>query len=75
MRSQRRWVDGDGPGRWRLAQRAVLDAWGDAGVAVRAVLAAPQLAAFLSALLHASRGVGAGYGAGDDGARLRRPAG
>ncbi|MEV4258000.1 hypothetical protein AB0J52_32970, partial [Spirillospora sp. NPDC049652] len=38
-------------GRWRLARRAVLEAWGAGGRGVRAVLTAGQLAEFLADLL------------------------
>jgi hypothetical protein len=68
------WVEQDGRGRWRLAQRAVVEAWGDAGIGVRAVLTSGELAAFLQSFVDATSGVGAAYD-GDDGSRLRRPAG
>ncbi|WP_026414465.1 hypothetical protein [Actinomadura oligospora] len=38
-------------GRWRLARRAVVEAWGAGGRGVRAVLTAGQLAEFLAELL------------------------
>ncbi|HEX2312489.1 MAG TPA: hypothetical protein VHJ17_02070, partial [Thermomonospora sp.] len=38
-------------GRWRLARRAVLEAWGAGGRGVRAVLTSAELAAFLATLL------------------------
>lgn len=47
LRVEPRWVDG----RWRIAQRAVLDAWTDEGRAVRAVLTAPDLAELLRTVL------------------------
>jgi hypothetical protein len=47
LRVDARWVDG----RWRLSQRAVLDAWGDDGRAVRASLTAVALAELLRTLL------------------------
>jgi hypothetical protein len=46
-------------GRWRLARRAFIDAWGEGGVGVRAVLDSSQLAAFLDELIAESAGVGA----------------
>lgn len=50
MRVEQRWVDG----RWRLAQRAVLDAWSEDGRAVRASLTAPALAGVLRVLVAAA---------------------
>jgi hypothetical protein len=43
-------VDGS-PGRWRLVRRAVLEAWGDLGIGVRAVLDSTALAGFLATLV------------------------
>jgi hypothetical protein len=50
-----------GPGRWRLVRRAVVDAWGDGGVGVRAVLDSSALAGFLTELLGEMAGVGATF--------------
>ncbi len=53
LREERRWQPGTGPdpGRWRLSATAVLDAWGGAGVGLRAVLDSAGLLAFLEALV------------------------
>jgi hypothetical protein len=51
-------------GQWRLARRAVLDAWGDAGVGVRAILDSSQLARFLAELLAEMAEVGARFESG-----------
>ncbi|HVF20077.1 MAG TPA: hypothetical protein VNA14_07535 [Mycobacteriales bacterium] len=79
MQTERSWINGagvaGGGGRWRLACRAVLDAWGDAGVGVRAVLSAPELAAFLRALLDEAAVLGCEYDAIVDDVVVRRPAG
>jgi hypothetical protein len=80
LHTQKTWIVGlreDGPtrGRWRLARRAVLDAWGDAGVGTRAVLTSGQLLALLDALLDDCAAVGASYDRAEDGALMRRPAG
>ena len=80
VHTERSWQPGDGEagagGRWRIACRAVLDAWGDGGSGVRAVLTAPQLAAFLDDLLAEAAELGCTY---DDGVAddlvVRRPAG
>ena len=77
--TERTWVGGaavaGGGGRWRLAQRAVIDAWGDGGVGVRALLPAPALADFLRALLAAAAELGCRYDAVAAAGLLRRPAG
>ncbi|HVF21058.1 MAG TPA: hypothetical protein VNA14_12575, partial [Mycobacteriales bacterium] len=79
VQTERSWIAGDGVagggGRWQLACRAVLDAWGDAGVGVRAVLTAPELAAFLRALLDEAAVLGCEYDAAVDDVVVRRPAG
>jgi hypothetical protein len=53
VREDRTWSEGrDGArGRWSLQSRAVLDAWGAAGVGVRAVLDAPALLRLLDHLV------------------------
>lgn len=67
----RSWLPGGGEagagGRWRLSQRAVLDAWGPAGGGVRSVLTSGELAAFLADLLADCAAVGAVYAGGEDG--------
>lgn len=77
--AERTWVAGDalagGGGRWRLAQRAVLDAWGDGGAGVRAILTATSLAAFLRDLLGEAAEYGCRYDAVQASGLLRRPAG
>src|SRR5271165_419790 len=40
-----------GHGRWRLTRRAVIEAWGAAGIGVRAVLTSAELVAFLDTVL------------------------
>lgn len=76
IRTTKGWVgEPGGPGHWALARRAVVDAWGDDGTGLRAVLTAGELAAFLDTLLAEAAAVGASYGGADDGARLARPAG
>ena len=40
-----------GPGRWHLTRRAFIEAWGDDGVGVRAVLTSAELVAFLDTVL------------------------
>ena len=64
LRTSKVWVDsaqGQG-GRWQLRERAVLDAWGDAGTGVRAVMTAPQLLSFLRTLLAQAEAIGIVYG-------------
>jgi hypothetical protein len=53
---------GDGRGgEWRLARRAVVEAWGVGGCGVRAVLTSTELAGFLTALVSEAGRVGADY--------------
>jgi hypothetical protein len=66
VQTEKSWVSGGaaaaaGRGQWRLARRAVLDAWGDAGVGVRAILDSSQLARFLAELLAEMAEVGARF--------------
>lgn len=79
LRTERQWVAGEGVagggGRWWLGCRAVLDAWGDAGVGVRAMLTAPELAAFLAALLDEAAALGCDYTRDAPDVVVRRPAG
>ncbi|MDX6224686.1 MAG: hypothetical protein QOJ92_309 [Frankiales bacterium] len=80
IHTQKTWVagpadEGSSRGHWRLARRAVVDAWGDAGVGARAVLTSGQLLTLLDALLEEFAAVGARYDPEEDGALMRRPAG
>jgi hypothetical protein len=52
---------GRGRGRWRLARRAVIEAWGERGWGVRAILTSGELAAFLTDLLAEAERAGASY--------------
>ncbi|MER7210897.1 hypothetical protein [Streptosporangium sp. NPDC000239] len=47
------WIPGgrDHPGEWRLARRAFLEAWGQGGVGMRAVLTSAELGAFVDGLV------------------------
>lgn len=48
-----------GHGCWRLTRRAVIEAWGTAGIGVRAVLTSGELVAFLDTVLDEPDGVSA----------------
>lgn len=48
-------------GRWRLARRAVVEAWGVSGRGLRATLTSSQLARFLGDLLEEAERVGTSY--------------
>lgn len=63
LRTSKVWVSTDerGMGRWAIRERAVLDAWGEAGQGVRAVLTAPQLLDFLRMLLVQADAIGITY--------------
>ena len=63
LRTSKVWVDADagGRGRWKLRERAVLDAWGESGRGVRAVLTAPELLEFLRVLLAQADAIGIAY--------------
>jgi hypothetical protein len=51
--------DADFPhGGWRLTRRAVLEAWGTAGIGVRAVLTSAELVTFLDTVLKEPEGAG-----------------
>jgi hypothetical protein len=57
-----------GSGRWHLTRRAFIEAWGDDGVGVRAVLTSAELVAFLDAVLKEPENAetaGAGAAAGN----------
>lgn len=65
LRTSCRWVvQGNGPahgdGQWRVARRAVLDAWGAGGRGVRAVLTSGELATLLAELLRDAERAGTG---------------
>ena len=53
----------------------MLEAWGDRGVGLRAVLDVAGLTTFLDALLTAAAELGMVYDRSDAGSALRRPAG
>ncbi len=59
-------------GQWRVARRAVLDAWGASGRGVRAVLTSGELSGFLTELLREAERKGAGYRDLIDGVVTRR---
>lgn len=63
LRTSKAWVSGGtgGLGRWVIRERAVLDAWGESGRGVRAVLTAPELLAFLRMLLAQADAIGITY--------------
>jgi hypothetical protein len=63
LRTSKAWVasDAGGLGRWVIRERAVLDAWGESGRGVRAVLTAPDLLAFLRMLLAQADAIGITY--------------
>ena len=71
VQTQRAWEDGS----WRIEDKAVLDAWGDAGHGIRAVLTARELGGFLEDFLAEAAALGMTYDLADDGGVLRRPAG
>lgn len=48
-------------GQWRIARRAVLEAWGASGRGVRAVLTSGELSELLAELLQEAERLGAGY--------------
>lgn len=80
VRGERSWLpaagsDGDGRGHWCLRRRAVLDAWGDEGVGVRAVLDGDELLALLDQLLIECAAVGAAPVRHIDLRGVRRPVG
>jgi hypothetical protein len=59
-------------GQWRIARRAVLEAWGAGGRGVRAVLTSGELAGFLAELLREAERAGASYRDLTDGVVSRR---
>ena len=62
-------------GQWRIARRAVLDAWGASGRGVRVVLTSGELSGFLAELLQEAERLGAGYRDLIDGVVTRRSRG
>lgn len=76
LRTSKSWVatDDRGRGRWVLRERALLDAWGEGGLGIRALLTAPELLDFLRDLLAEASAIGIAYG--DTGPiELQRPVG
>ncbi|MFD0685070.1 hypothetical protein [Actinomadura fibrosa] len=63
LRTSAMWVGGQrsAAGRWRLARRAVVEAWGAGGHGVRAVLTSADLARFLADVLAEAERAGAGH--------------
>lgn len=45
-----------GPGEWRLTRRAYVEAWGDTGVGMRAVLTSAELSVFVRQLVDEAEG-------------------
>jgi hypothetical protein len=68
---ERQWTDTG----WTLRPLAVVEAWGDNGQGVRALLESEQLLAFLESLVQDFAAVGAAYEASEDATGLRRPVG
>ncbi len=77
LHTQKTWVNptAGSKGRWRLARRAVLDAWGDKGIGLRAVLTSTQLSTFLAEFVAEAAELGCRYDVTDRGDAMRRPAG
>jgi hypothetical protein len=75
LEEQRTWLPAtdDRAGSWRVECCAVLQAWGSAGIGVRAVLTSGQLLAFLDALVGECADVGVGYD--ENAAASHRPVG
>ncbi|SNR50524.1 hypothetical protein [Actinomadura mexicana] len=71
LRTSSMWVgrQQSAAGRWRVARRAVVEAWGASGRGVRAVLTSAELARFLADLLAEAERARAGHPP-----RLARPA-
>jgi hypothetical protein len=63
LRTSSVWVGGQGSrsGRWRVARRAVIEAWGAGGRGVRAMLTSAELSGFLTDLLVEAERAGASY--------------
>ncbi|MFG2005685.1 hypothetical protein ACGFNU_41710 [Spirillospora sp. NPDC048911] len=63
LRTSSVWIErqGTGLGAWRVARRAVIEAWGSGGRGVRAVLTSAELHGFLADLLADAERAGAGY--------------
>ena len=71
LQVQRQWTETG----WTLRCLAVVEAWGDQGRGVRALVDSAQLLVFLESLVQDFAHVGAAYEASEDGAGLRRPVG
>lgn len=63
LRTSSKWSSASdaGGGAWRLARRAVVEAWGVRGRGVRAVLTSAELARFLTSLVSEAGRAGADY--------------
>jgi hypothetical protein len=63
LRTSSIWLGGQGSnkGRWRVARRAVIEAWGAGGRGVRAMLTSGELVGFLDGLLAEAERAGASY--------------
>ncbi|MFP3968392.1 hypothetical protein SMC26_39265 [Actinomadura fulvescens] len=63
LRTSSVWIErqGTGLGVWRVARRAVIEAWGSGGRGVRAVLTSAELHDFLTELLADAERAGASY--------------
>lgn len=63
LRTSSMWVgrQRSAAGRWRVARRAVIEAWGAGGRGVRAILTSADLARFLADLLAEADRAGAGH--------------
>jgi hypothetical protein len=71
LRFERDWTDSG----WSVRCVAVVEAWGQDGQGVRALLDSDRLLALLEDLVQDFAGVGASYEASEDAAGLRRPVG
>ena len=71
LRYERHWTESG----WSVQCLADVEAWGEHGRGVRALLDSDQLLAFLEALVQDFAQVGADYQAGEDATGLRRPVG
>lgn len=63
LRTSSVWLGGQGSasGRWRVARRAAIEAWGAGGRGVRAMLTSAELLGFLGDLLAEAERAGASY--------------
>jgi hypothetical protein len=74
LEEERTWLPGP-PAGWHIDCRAVLEAWGAAGIGVRAVLSSEQLQVFLDALVAECAAVGVRYDLDEEVGQPRRPVG